>query len=889
MRIQRIALKDFRGVGSADIAIAETGVTIVEGPNEIGKSSLAEALYLLFDELDSSGKERVKALKPVSADAGPWALVELTTGPYALVYEKRWLKNRETALRVTAPAPESLTGREAHERMQAILGETLDIDLFKALRYEQGKDIAQATVGGSPSLLRALDAAAGGTAGADDDGGLLARVDELRLRYFTPTGKPLQPRVADAARVVELATERAELEAKLRALEAAAERHRAIGLELARISAEEPAQALRVATQRAASERVTQLQQEVAKHDLAVVAADGKVREAAAAVAARTRLVEALAAADARLAACREQAEREAPGLSLARQGRSAAAAAHDAAKELLEHAEQASRRASEDAAHFDDAYQVGLLEERHTRAVAADAANREASAILDANTVTDGLLKAIGDTAVEVAVLRARAEESRASVTVEALAPVRVTVDAHEAQVAAGQTLERAVAGDVVVTIADVARITVAGPTAGKELAEQSAQATAKLARLLAEAGVNPALPDAHPRAEALARQRREAQGALELASVAFIDALRDLTLASLAEKVIRGRQRIEGYRAARPPDSPLAVDGDAARAAAELARNAADEARRNEGIARAALDDADTRARDSHQVAQRREAEIDEIGRSATGVRAELAAARESAPDLELVGALAAAQATAAAVASTRAAAVAELAATDPATTTELLRNAEDVLDRLRRDRGDLTIELEGIRRELAVRGQDGLADRLGAVDTLLLALERKVADEDRRAAAVELLHARLTYHRAEALRSYVTPYRDKLESYARLVFGSTASVTVDEKTLQIVSRTLDGETVPYESLSGGAKEQLCVVARLACAAMVAGSESGAPGTGVPVIFDDALGYSDVGRLERLGAAFRRAGESCQVIILTCLPERYANVGSATRVPFG
>ena len=217
MRIQRIALKDFRGVGSADIAIAETGVTIVEGPNEIGKSSLAEALYLLFDELDSSGKERVKALKPVSADAGPWALVELTTGPYALVYEKRWLKNRETALRVTAPAPESLTGREAHERMQAILGETLDIDLFKALRYEQGKDIAQATVGGSPSLLRALDAAAGGTAGADDDGGLLARVDELRLLYFTPTGKPLQPRVADAARVVELATERAELEAKLAA------------------------------------------------------------------------------------------------------------------------------------------------------------------------------------------------------------------------------------------------------------------------------------------------------------------------------------------------------------------------------------------------------------------------------------------------------------------------------------------------------------------------------------------------------------------------------------------------------------------------------------------------------------------------------------------------
>ena len=39
-----------------------------------------------------------------------------------------------------------------------------------------------------------------------------------------------------------------------------------------------------------------------------------------------------------------------------------------------------------------------------------------------------------------------------------------------------------------------------------------------------------------------------------------------------------------------------------------------------------------------------------------------------------------------------------------------------------------------------------------------------------------------------------------------------------------LRIRSRTLDGRTVPYESLSGGAKEQLGIVARLAGAALVA-----------------------------------------------------------------
>jgi uncharacterized protein YhaN len=48
--------------------------------------------------------------------------------------------------------------------------------------------------------------------------------------------------------------------------------------------------------------------------------------------------------------------------------------------------------------------------------------------------------------------------------------------------------------------------------------------------------------------------------------------------------------------------------------------------------------------------------------------------------------------------------------------------------------------------------------------------------------------------------------------------------------------------------------------------------------------VIFDDALGYSDASRLERVGAAFNSAGHQSQVIVLTCVPERYQNIGSAT-----
>ena len=47
--------------------------------------------------------------------------------------------------------------------------------------------------------------------------------------------------------------------------------------------------------------------------------------------------------------------------------------------------------------------------------------------------------------------------------------------------------------------------------------------------------------------------------------------------------------------------------------------------------------------------------------------------------------------------------------------------------------------------------------------------------------------------------------------------------------------------------------------------------------------MIIDDALGYSDAGRLARLGVAFSAAARNCQVIILTCAPERYRGIGSA------
>ena len=55
-----------------------------------------------------------------------------------------------------------------------------------------------------------------------------------------------------------------------------------------------------------------------------------------------------------------------------------------------------------------------------------------------------------------------------------------------------------------------------------------------------------------------------------------------------------------------------------------------------------------------------------------------------------------------------------------------------------------------------------------------------------------------------------------------------------------------------------------------------------------GVPLIIDDALGFSDPSRLKTMGAAIASAGNDCQVILLTCTPGRFTHVGSAEVVRF-
>ncbi|MDZ4267985.1 MAG: AAA family ATPase, partial [Mycobacterium sp.] len=196
MKLHRLTLTNYRGVTHRDIDFPDHGVVIVSGPNEAGKTSMLEALDLLLEAKDRSTKKEVKQVKPTHADVGAEVRAEISTGPYRFVYRKRFHKRAETELTMLAPRREQLTGDEAHDRVRAMLAETVDLDLWRAQRVLQSASTAAADLSGCNALSRALDVAAGevddspaGAAGSVD-ALLIDRIDEEYRRYFTSTGRP---------------------------------------------------------------------------------------------------------------------------------------------------------------------------------------------------------------------------------------------------------------------------------------------------------------------------------------------------------------------------------------------------------------------------------------------------------------------------------------------------------------------------------------------------------------------------------------------------------------------------------------------------------------------------------------------------------------------------
>jgi hypothetical protein len=877
MRLLRIRLANFKGVERSDVEFAPSGVTVIEGPNEVGKSTIADALTLLFDYLDSSGADEVKRAKPVDRDAGPEVELEAEAGAYAFVYRKRWLREKETVLRITRPRAEQVTGREAHERMKAILEETTDTALWKALRLTQGDKVGQAATGAGGTLRTALDKAAGTVPDGPVETTLWERARAEYLAYWTPTGQAkvesqnhdravaklradvdtvtatLDKLESDIARFAELQLELVALAALARDADVVHERLAADWQRLQAMESSVRALEAEAGTARIAADQATQ----------ALEARSLLAGQAAAAHAEAERLAAGAAVAGAGLAAAEERAKKAVDALRAARE---TAAAADDASR--------AARTAVELlAAHRNRAELV----QRRQRVLAAREALAKAQATLQAVRLDEAGLDVIAKADLAAHTARAIRDAAQPHVAVTALAPVAIEIGGESIRLSANDVERRSVATELEVVVPGVVSLRVAAGTGGDEAGRAVAAAEERLRALLAAAGVAD-----RPAAEQAIRDRAEAGTARAAARGRLVELLGD--------DLERGQTQLDARIAGLEQQLAGAVmpagELDAAIGAAEVAAVAA-------GERAAACRKAVEQAAPEEAAASGRLAELDKqaaVDRALVGSareQARLAAERLSAAvavasDAALTGgaADAAAMATAAQVAAAHART--ELEAQAPGAAQAMLANAAQVRagisEQIRKDEQ----EQAGVQARLRDHGEEGLAERKDVLQSELEATERSRETYRRAADARRFLFTTLGAARDEAGRAYIEPLRQHVEALGKIVFGPSLQIQVGSD-LQVKERTLLGKTLPFDSLSVGAREQLGIITRLACAMIVA------PEGGVPVILDDGLGWSDKPRLDAMGAVLKVAGEHCQVIVLTCYPDRYRAVGGAKVVRLG
>ena len=283
---------------------------------------------------------------------------------------------------------------------------------------------------------------------------------------------------------------------------------------------------------------------------------------------------------------------------------------------------------------------------------------------------------------------------------------------------------------------------------------------------------------------------------------------------------------------------------------------------------------------------VAVLNEARIDEAGRKArievacsskSAAASQLALDREGQADEALIAAVAAAREGEARDRKLLAEARVQLSDADPDTVATLLDNARQATKRATDELQSNRDCQNGLRSSLDLRGEQGLHTAYDEAANQLNRVAREHERQEARAEAAKLLRDTFAVHRQQAHQHYIEPFKDCVDQLGRIVFGPTFAVELDED-LRIVHRTLYGTMLDVDQLSTGAREQLGVLSRLACATIVSPMDGGAP-----VMIDDALGWSDPQRLQGMGAAIAAASKQCQVIVLTCTPGRYAHIGRA------
>lgn len=862
------------------------GLNVLHGPNEVGKSTLVEAIWQGLVLPSRSETAQHKALRPLR-DGDPRVRLRFEHGGTEYTVEKLFAgrsRGRCTLLIRPPQGPsEELSGPEAEERLRRVLGvgepgrsgelEPRAAGYWPLLRVTQGRsgvDPSEDLPGAQADLASRLAALSGEVlagAGVED---LLEQVRAEYLRHFTTTGKPKTSADAPLAQAERVRDQAA---AELRALEQQradheqdVDRHGELSARAERLRAELPAHRGRLERAQQALEALAELRRRLSEAGGAEALAETRLKAAEALQHERERLAHEARTAAAELGPRAQLRDLQHQGVQEQQALLPPLEAEHRAALHALAEAERRARRARlgldllEATARLAEAErlhaQLGLLRGERQQVEQALASERLRPDDL-------GRLEALESAAIKA---QARLEAAAATLELEALAPCGFVLEATERRLNPGPPLVLRLTEPTTLELPGLVRLTLSpggeGLDAARTAAQRSQQALQEALGALGLQDVRAA------RARLDARQERERdrrtldQQLRHLAPEGAASVEQSL----LALRAERARAEAELLRQSQPADTALPTEAPALRAAAREAAEAAQEAQEASRAAERHLG----AARQALELAQRdpthAEAQHNDAQRQARDMEARLLAHRErNGEDLALRTRVELERRALEDCRQARTALAAELEQRAPNDVELDRRSAERALDRVQdelRQAEDERRELEG---RLGAAGLIGLHDRLEEARARQEAAEEQLGQARADAEAARLLYSTLHDCRQQAQERNLAPLTQEVQALLRAAMPAAKAHFNQELDLTQLDRGEAG-AFRFEQLSAGAREQLSLVVRLAMARLLGGDQR------LLVVLDDALVSSDEERLIRMGRVLHHAAASSQVLLVTC-----------------
>ena len=532
------------------------------------------------------------------------------------------------------------------------------------------------------------------------------------------------------------------------------------------------------------------------------------------------------------------------------------ALASEASADEALQAAETAQNEARDLLRRLDRALEASqaadkLCELRVSLATAEETRGKieAGEAELRALQLPEGTVREAHDLDVEIAGLKAAAQNA-STVAVDYVGGADGSVDVNGDPLRDGE--RRPISGATIITISGIGQLTVEVPASGAatKLAEAMLRRSALFARLDVAS-----MAEIHARDAAFLRRSTEIE--LERRTLAF---LAPKGMAALSDEIMRLETRVSSVQT---------VEGDraTARAQAELANVRLEEVRASAWKARPARMAADEALIEAEKALAGSAGELADVENRLgpvairEGQGARLRATYEAAnADLQV-----------------RQASLADSSAQKPnmANVEATLARTRSVVEAATREIQQLHVELAGLNARINARAQEAVEEELAEVTGLLATAKGEVARFEREVSALTRLRDTLEEARQAAREHYFEPIMRELKPLLTLLFED-AEIDFDDETLLPRSIRRKGQTEEIERLSGGMREQLAVLTRLAFARLLA--RDGRP---TPVILDDALVYSDDDRIERMFDALHRQARDQQIIVFSCRQRAFSALG--------